>query len=203
MLSRLCAGLTGGAVSPPKMKHVQGPINSKALSGYVQKDKEYGKALDLVRLKLFKRDKRAYTGIAYWSHAATVGSLLIEVQAPASAMLASALEEVLALDRMQEATIVELFGAEALANVKALTPPKFLNGDINYEGYGKQLAEAGSFIKTVKAASLLDHVASVPRKKLGEAFKLVEQAEQMLPHLEGANAEILRRLAVAVRMARG
>lgn len=183
------------------LKQVPGPINSKALVGYVQKDKAYEKALDLAR-KLYKGDKRDYTGVQYVSHAMTVGSLLLEIRAQSSTMVASALQDTLARDRLQPKTIAEMFGDEALANVQALTPPANLGDAASVQAYGEQLKAAGNAVQTIKTVSLLDHVCSVPRKKLGEAFKLFDQVQALLPWLEGGNAEMLRRLTVAVRNAR-
>lgn len=200
-LAEVWLALPGGADVRPKMKIAQGPINSKALVAYVQKDKAYEKALDLSR-KLFKGDKRDYTGVQYISHAMTVGSLLLEIQAQASTMLASALQDLLARERVKPKTIEELFGAEALTNVKALTPVKLVNGDLDIKAYGEQLKAGGNAIQTIKTASLLDHVCSIPKKNLAGAFKLLEQVDGLLPYLEGGNAELLRRLSVALRNAR-
>lgn len=183
------------------MKFVQGPINSKALVAYVQKDKAYANALMLVR-KVFKKDKRDFTGVAYESHAMTVGSLLLEIQAQSSTMVASALMDLLAREKVKPATIEEQYGADALAAVQALTPSKLFTGDVDIKATGEKLQAAGNAIQTIKTAALLDHVCSVPRKHLSAAFKLLDTADGLLPYLKGGNSELLRRLTVAVRNAR-
>lgn len=183
------------------MKFVQGPINSKALVGYVQKEKPYAEALMLVR-KVFKKDKREYTGVAYESHAMTVGSLLLEIQAQSSTMIASALMDLLAREKVKPSTIEEKWGAVALANVQALTPVKLFTGDVDIKATGEKLQAAGNAIQTIKTAALLDHVCSMPKKNLSAAFKLLDIADGLLPYLEGGNAELLRRLTALVRNAR-
>lgn len=178
----------------------KGPINAKAVIGYVHREKSFKEALALAE-KLFKKDKRKYTRIAYFSHPTTVASLLLETAVQPAQMVAAALEEMLVFNKLALTTIANKFGGPVAAMVTALTPVMGANA-VDYKAYGENLQNAGYPVQTIKVASLLDHLCSVPKGKLAEAFKLVEEVEALLPYLGGANAELLRRLQAVLRNAR-
>lgn len=180
---------------------IQGPINSKAVIAYVQAEKSFKEALQLAE-KLYKKHKRDYTGVAYFSHPTTVASLLLETAVQPTQMAASALEDMLLFERVKPSTILDKFGADVLSMVETLTPLFHVNGERDHKSHGERLQAAGYPVQTIKLASLLDHVCSVPKKKLSEAFKLLEEVDTLLPYLQGGNAELLRRLQAALRTAR-
>lgn len=183
------------------MKFVQGPINSKALVAYCHTDKVFAKALDLVR-GLYKKDKREFTGVAYWSHPTTVSSLLLEISAEPTTMAAGALQETLARGRLQPKTIVEQFGPEVLSKVEALTPVLHINGELDVRSTGERLQAGGGQVQTIKLASLLDTICAIPRNKLASKFKLLDEVDALLPYLQIGNAELMRRVQVALRQSR-
>lgn len=179
----------------------QGPINSKALIAYCHADKAYQEAMKLAE-KLYKKvDKRDFTGISYFSHPTTVGSLLLESQAQSSLMVSSALEDMLARNKVKPATIQAMFGDTVLAMVEALTPVR-VNGELDLEAYGQRLRAGGYPVQTVKLASMLDHACSVPRKQLSRAFKLFDEIEGLLPYLQAGNTELFKRVQVVLRASR-
>lgn len=180
----------------------QGPINSKAVIGYCHQEKLFKEALALVE-KLYKKNyKRDFTGVPYFSHPTTVASLLLETAVQPKQMAAAALEDLLLFKRVKPETISEKFGDEVLGMVEALTPLFHVNGERDHAAHGERLTAAGYPVQTIKVASLLDHVCSVPKGNLAAAFKLFEEVEALLPYLGGANAELLRRLQAALRNAR-
>jgi (p)ppGpp synthase/HD superfamily hydrolase len=180
---------------------IQGPINTKAVIAYCHSDKAYQEALKLAE-KVYKTRKRNFTGINYFSHPTTVASLLLETATQSSQMVASALMDLLKFERVKPSTIQTTFGADVLVMVQTLTPVRKADGTPDWKAYGEQLQAAGYPIQTIKVAALLDHVCAIPKNKLSEAFEQLAEVDELLPYLQGANAELLRRLTVALRNAR-
>lgn len=183
------------------MSKTQGPINSKAVIAYCYQDKSYAKALELAK-KLYKKVKRDHTGVEYLSHPLTVATLLLEIGVSSEAMQASALQDTLTKTTLKETTIRAEFG-DAVANlVAALTPVKGADGKVDVDAYKAALLAAGPEAQTIKLASILDDVCSIPSGKLvAEADRLATAAD-IAGALTFGNAEIARRVQVALRRAR-
>lgn len=175
------------------------PVNSSAIIAYAKQEPVFKQALDLAK-KVYQKDRRMYTGIEYLSHPLTVASLLHEFAVQPTTMVLAALEEVLARTPLTEAAIREQFG-DAIANkVVAITPPKKSTPETLQE-YTERLKAADSDLKTVKLASLLDHICSIPSNKLKHAAGFLADCKIMLPALEGGNKELMRRVTGALRRA--
>ncbi len=181
----------------------QGPINSKAVIAYCYKDKSYAKALELAK-KLYKGAKRAHTGVEYLSHPLTVASLLLEIGGFSSeAMQASALQDAQGGNTTLKPTTIRTVFGDAVANlVDALTPVKDAEGNVDLAAYKAALIAAGPEAQTIKLASILDDVCSIPGAKLaGESGRIAVLADVAAALTDG-NAEIARRVQAAIRRAR-
>lgn len=183
----------------PKMQKQISPVNSKAIIAYAKQEPEYKKALDLAK-KLYQKDRRQYTGIEYLSHPLTVGSLLLDFAVQPSAMVVSALEDVLVRTTLTEQALREQFGDAIADKVVALTAPKTVTPE-TLQVHIKRLQAADPDVKTVKLASLLDHICSIPANKLKHAAGYLADCKALLPALEGGNAELMRRVTGALRRA--
>lgn len=175
------------------------PVNSKAMIAYAKQEPVFKEALDLAK-KVYQKDRRMYSGIEYLSHPLTVASLLHEFAVQPSTMVLAVLEEVLARTQLTAAAIREQFGDAIADKVVAITPPKKSTPETLQE-YTERLKAADADVKTVKLASLLDHVCSIPSNKLKHAAGFLADCKVMLPALEGGNAELMRRLTSALRRA--
>lgn len=182
------------------MQKVSGPINTQTFIAYARRHKPFEEAFNLAT-KLYAKQKRDFTGIKYISHPSTVASLLLDYQLPAHTMVAAVLEETLSRTNLKAATIENLFGAEVLALVQALTPGE-LAGSEARQAYGEQIRAAGYQAQTVKLASILDHVCAIPAKRLSESVDNLNAWADLLPYLVGGNAELHERLTAAIRRAR-
>lgn len=180
-----------------------GPVNARALVGYAFQEKMFKDAM-IVAEKLHAKKKRDYTGIGYFSHPSTVATLLLEqpLSVNVEMMAAAALEDMLAFERIKPQSIETQFGARVLKMVQALTPVKHVNGQRDHKSFGEQLQAGGYDVVTIKLASLLDHVCSIPKKNLSSAFELFNEVDALLPYLHGGNSELLRRLEASLRSAR-
>lgn len=175
----------------------EGPINQRALIAYTQGHKSFASALKLA-VKVFEKDKRQFTGVKYVSHAMTVASLLIEVKESEATLVVAALQDVLRKPAVTEEKLLVDFGSEVLALVKALQVGSSLSA------YVVTLADADPVVHTVMAASLLDHICSIPRKsiKSAEAKEILVRADTLHTHLTKANPELLRRLTSVLRQSK-
>ena len=182
------------------LKHVNGPVNSRAVIAYCHREKTYAKALELAK-KLYKGQKREFTGFEYLSHPLIVSTLLLEVQAPRDTLLAAALQDTLAHTTLKETTLRSEYGDEVASMVLALTAPRLENGNVDVDSYKAQLAAASQEVKTVKLASLLDELAPLSEKYVKHARDLIALAADLLPVLEDGNAELFRRVQAALRRA--
>lgn len=171
------------------------PVNSKALIALSQREKNFADALKLIT-KLYKKDKRQYTGVPYAGHPMTVVSLLLDYDVPVPALIAAVFEDALTKTSLKVATIKAQYGDEVVGMVLALTPP-----DGGIEAFKAQLQDAPEVVKTIKLASLLDDVCSIPAKNLTAAQPFIGDVAALLPALESGNAELFRRLQAAVRRA--
>ena len=178
------------------------PVNSKALIAYAHVNKTFSTALQLA-VKLYKKDKRQWSGVPYVSHAMTVASLLLELKAPSNVMVVAALQDMLQRNALTEATMRKEFGDEITDMVRALSKPKAVEGSDVVQAYLAQLAGASDEVKTVKLASLLDMVCAVPRKKMTDPAvqALLADARTLLPSLVGGSPELTRRVTLILRRA--
>lgn len=183
------------------MSKAQGPINQKAVIAYAYKDKAYQKALELAK-KLHKKHKRVHTGVEYLSHPLTVASLLLEIGVSSTAMVASALQDMLVMTNLKESTIRTEFGDAVADAVVALTPPAADAAPAAFDAYKAKLAGAGSEAQTIKIASLLDHVCAIPASKLVSEAPFLAKCDELLSVLTLGNAELARRTQAAIRRAR-
>lgn len=195
-----------GVHSPPllayqTMTKVQGPINSKAVIAYCYKDKSYAKALELAK-KLYKKVKRAYTGVEYLSHPLTVGSLLLELGVSSEAMQASALQDTVEKTTLKATTVRTEFGDAVSDLVNALTPVTTPDGMVDIAAYTAAIVAAGVEAQTIKLASILDDVCSIPANKLSAEAERIGVLATIAAGLTGGNAELARRVQAAVRRAR-
>lgn len=182
-------------------QHVKGPINSKAVIAYCHRDKTFSNALQLAK-KLLSGQKRAFTGFDYLSHPLTVASLLIEVKAPQPVMVAAALQDSLSRTTLKAATLEKEYGAEVAAMVRALTPVKNAEGQVDLAAYKAQLEQGGESVQTIKLASLLDHLAPLSEKYAKKAGELIAEATELLPSLTQGHPELMHRAQAALRRAR-
>lgn len=183
------------------MSKVQGPINQKAVIAACHKHKPLQLALELAK-KLYKKHKRQHTGIEYLSHPLTVISLLLEAGASQTALVTAALQDTLAQTNLKESTIRDQFGDEVANQVVALTPEIDSVGYIHVEAYRAQLAGASAEVQTIKLASILDQVCSIPQAKLAGEAQFINAAADIAAVLTQGNAELARRVQAALRRAR-
>lgn len=183
------------------MSKTQGPINSGALISLAKRDKVFAEALKCIT-KLYKKEKRQYTGLEYASHPMTVISLLMDVGVAGEALVAAALEDVLVRTNMKESSVRAQFGDAVADMVLVLTAPRLETRAASFAVYREQLMSAPDEVKSIKLASLLDEVCAVPAKNLSAAFELIDGAAGLLDALASGNAELHRRLQAAVRRAR-
>jgi (p)ppGpp synthase/HD superfamily hydrolase len=183
------------------MSKVQGPINHKAVIAYCYQDKSYKQALELAK-KLYKKDKRKHTGVDYLSHPLTVASLLLEVGVQPVTMVVSALQDTLARTSLKESTLRTEFGDDVANQVLVLTPVKTADGKLDVEAYKAKLAAAVPELQTLKLASILDEVCSIPAGKLSAESEFIGQCAELAGVLTQGQPELARRVQVALRRAR-
>lgn len=175
------------------------PVNAQALIAYVKAEPVFKAALDKAK-SLYAKDRRNYTGIAYVSHPMTVASVLLEFPVTAETMAIAALEEVLARTRFTEVELREQFGDVVADAVVALTPPK-TSTQADLVAYGARLAGTTPAVQSVKLASMLDHICAIPTGKLKNAAGTMANFKVILPSLTAGDAELMRRVANALRRA--
>lgn len=182
------------------LKHVNGPLNSRAVIAYCHREKTYAKALELAK-KLYKGQKREFTDFEFLSHPLIVSTLLLEVNSPLSTMLTAALQDTLARTTLKESTLRSEYGDEVANAVVELTAPRLDSGEIDVQAYKVRLASANAEVKTVKLASLLDELAPLSEKYAKRASSLIGLVAEVLPVLEGGHPELFRRVQAALRRA--
>lgn len=183
------------------MKKSPSPINSKAVIGYCYRDTAYQKALKLAE-KLYAKVKREHTGVEYLSHPLTVATLLLDVGVSSSAMQASALEDTLDKTTLKLSTLQAEFGDAVTQMVQALTPVLNAEGQVDVPAYKAALVSGGPEVQTIKLASLLDEVCSLPKGQLAAQSARIAQWADIASALTFGNAELARRLQAAIRGAR-
>lgn len=177
------------------------PVNSKLLIGLAQSNKAMASALQLVT-KVYKNDKREHTGIPYSSHALTMVSVLHPFELSMPALVAAVLADTLSRKAVKYETLVEQFGPDVADMVKALTPVRKEDGQLDVEAYKAQLSAASPEVQSIKLADLLDHICAIPAKKLAASFELFNLAEALLPALGQGDPELLRRVLLSIHRAR-
>lgn len=182
------------------MSKAHGPINQKAVIAYCYKDAQYQKALELAK-KLYKKQKRKHTGIEYLSHPLTVASLLLELGVSSTAMVVSALQDMLVLTNLKESTIRAQFGDVIADKVVALTPPTDDSAEA-FQAYKSKLAGADHEVQTVKLAALLDDICAIPKAHLVADAPFLAKCSEIVESLNLGNAELARRVQAALRRAR-
>lgn len=194
--------LRSSALPNLNMTNPLSPVNSKALIAYAHVNKTFSTALQLA-VKLYKKDKRQWSGVPYVSHAMTVASLLLEIKAPADIMVVAALQDMLQRNALTEAVMRKDFGDAITDMVVALSKPKVAEGEDANLAFFNQLASSTDEVKTVKLASLLDMVCAVPRKKMADPAvqALLSDARAILPSLVGGSPELNRRVTLILRRA--
>lgn len=177
------------------------PINSKALIALAQREKLFKDSLSLAT-KLYKKQKRAYSGAEYASHPMTAISVLMDFNQSVETLSAAALEEVLVRTSLKESSLREVAGPVVTEKVLLLTPPKAEDGKLDVATYAAQLAGSPADVQNIKLASMLDHICSIPRAKLGAEYVFLDECAALLPALTQADAELKHRTEFALRRAR-
>lgn len=183
------------------MSKIQGPINHKAVIAACHKHKPLQLALELAK-KLYQKQKRKHTGIDYLSHPLTVISLLLEVGASQDALVVAALQDTLSRTTLKESTIRAQFGDAIADKVVALTATAITGQRVVIEAYRDQLVSGGPEVQTIKLASILDEICSLPANTLRTETATVDVLADIAGDLTLGNAEIARRVQAALRRAR-
>lgn len=185
---------------PRTMSKFQGPINQKAVIAYCYQDKAYKQALELAKA-LYKKKKRKYTGVDYLSHPLTVASLLLEAKVSSFAMVVSALQDVLTQSNLKISTVANDFGQDVADAVTTLTPIYHPDGQLHLAAYVPALMAASPELQTIKLASLLDEICSIPAGRLVHEAGFLFYAAEIASALDKGDAELKRRVSAAIRRA--
>lgn len=181
------------------MQKISGPINTQAFISYARGHKPFEEAFNLVT-KLYAKQKRQHLGSKYITRTGTVASLLLDYSLQPTAMVAAVLEETLQRTNLKPETIEKLYGADVLAMVLVLNPPR-QDDAAAVAAHGEGLKAAGYQAQTVKIVSLLENVVVIPSNRLSASVGYLEHVQTLLPYLEGGNQELLDRLKAALRRA--
>ncbi|WP_172415111.1 HD domain-containing protein [Comamonas thiooxydans] len=175
-------------------------IDKKALIAAIKKDPVFQKAMEYAK-EAYKKDRRAYTGIDYFSHPMTVTSLLGKFDASSHALVLAALEEVVSRGKRTVAQVRAEFGDAVASDVAVLTAPQDTS-QTALEGYRDRLAAASADVQLVKLASMLDHIVAIPSNKLKHAAgAFLADFKVILPGLAKGDQDLFSRVQGALRRA--